>query len=411
MFIPSIDLYDGRAVQWRQGKEKVLERDDVEGLLDQFSLYGDVAIVDLNAALGEGDNKELIKRLLRKHPCRVGGGIRDKETALAYLKAGASKIVIGTAAQEPFVLELPKQSVVVALDSRADQWLTHGWTQASELTTSQALELMSQRASEFLYTQVEKEGMLQGLDRDRARSVIAQSPIPVTVAGGVTSSDDIAFLHGLGAKAQIGMAIYTGKLSLVDCFMACLDFEKCERIPTIVQDSGSKQVLMMAYSTRDSIQLALQQRKGIYFSRSRNQLWEKGESSGHKQHLVGASIDCDGDTILFQVQQEGRACHFKTWSCFSSVEDTFDLSTLNDTLQSRRQNPTKGSYTSSLFADSTLRAAKLREETDELIEADSFDEVRWEAADLLYFTLVEAAAHGVQLQDIVQELRSRHGNR
>lgn len=410
MFIPSIDLYDGKAVQWRQGRESVLERSDVFELLESFSLYGEVAIVDLNAALGKGSNRDLIVELLKRYPCRVGGGIRNKNAAVDYLKAGASKIVIGTAAREPFVKELPRDAVVIALDSREDQWLTHGWTKASDLSTVQALELMSERCAEFLYTQVEKEGMMQGLDRDRATQIVKASPCPVTVAGGVTTASDVSFLHRMGARAQIGMALYTGALTLADCFIACVDFDQHDLLPTVVQDARSGDVLMLAYSDPQSLTTALAQRRGVYHSRSRNELWIKGATSGHEQVLRGVDVDCDGDTLLFRVDQVGHACHHPQWSCFSTVNKDFSLAALDRVLADRIQTAKPGSYTAKLAADASLRSAKLREETAELIEAERFDEVRWEAADLIYFTLVEAASHGVSLADITHELRSRHGN-
>ncbi|MCB1043782.1 MAG: bifunctional phosphoribosyl-AMP cyclohydrolase/phosphoribosyl-ATP diphosphatase HisIE [Acidobacteria bacterium] len=410
MFIPSIDLFDGKAVQWRQGQQAVLERDDVFELLDAFSLFGEVAIVDLNAALGKADNRDLIHQLLRRHPCRVGGGIRDKQSAMDYIKAGASKVVLGTAAREPFVRELPREAVVVALDSKADTWVTHGWTESSPLTTQDAMAALGSVCSEFLYTQVEKEGMMSGLDRERVERVVTTSPVPVTVAGGVTTADDISYLHRLGAKAQIGMAIYTGALSLTDCLLACLDFDKAPLVPTVVQDVHSREVLMVAYSSQESLSRALASKAGVYYSRSRQALWTKGETSGHRQKLVRVDVDCDGDSLLFQVEQTGPACHLNRPSCFSTVQPGFDLTSLDRVIQARRCHAPEGSYTATLFESQTLRESKLNEEVAELIEATSFSEKRWEAADLLYFTLVEAAAHDVRLIDIISELRSRHAD-
>lgn len=410
MLIPSIDLFDGQAVQWRQGREKVLARDDVFELLEEFSMYGEVAVIDLNAATGQGDNRALIGEMLKRRPCRIGGGIRNLEQARNYLKAGASKIIIGTAAREAWVRKLPKDALIFALDARGDEWLSHGWQQGTGLQTTTVLEELAPFASEFLYTQVEKEGMLQGLDRPRIEKLLAKSPIPVTVAGGVTTVADVAFLHKLGARAQIGMAIYTGKLTLDDALIGCLDFEKCPLIPTIVQDVETREVLMLAYSSPDSLKAALTEKRGIYFSRSRQELWRKGDTSGHTQQLLQVDWDCDGDTLLFFVKQTGPACHHERYSCFSTPKKPFTLHTLDAILQQRQATLPESSYTTKLMKSATLRAEKLREETEELIEATSFEDVRWEAADLLYFTLAQARAEGVGLNQIVAELRSRHGN-
>ena len=411
MLVPSIDLYDGKAVQWRQGREHVLEREDVFELLESFSLYGEVAVIDLNAATGKGSNRALIEKMLKVRPCRVGGGIRDLDTARAYLKAGASRLILGTAARAPWVAKLPRESLIFAIDSKGDQLVDQGWRSDTGERTEDVLQEMGSRCSAFLYTQVEKEGMMEGLDRERVSRIVKASPVPVTVAGGITTVEDIRFLADLGASGQIGMAIYTGKLNLADCMLARCDFEKAPLIPTVVQDVASGDVLMMAYSSRESLQTALRERRGIYWSRSRQSLWRKGETSGHVQHLQRVDVDCDGDTLLFQVRQEGQAaCHLNRWSCFPGVQRRWDLSNLDAVLADRRERMPEGSYTAQLFADAALQAEKLREETEELITAETFEEVRWEAADLLYFTLVSARARGVGLDDMIAELRSRHGN-
>lgn len=410
MIIPSIDLYDGKAVQWRRGQEPVLERSDVFELLETFSLYGEPAVIDLNAATGKCSNRELITEMLRKTACRVGGGIRDLETARYYLKAGASKIIIGTAAHEPWVKKLPPEALIFALDSKGDKWLRQGWREETEMDTTTVLDELAPFCSEFLYTQVEKEGMMQGLDRERVEAVVRRSPVTVTVAGGITTYDDLTFIRALGANAQIGMALYTGKITLDEAILDAVDWSKSELMPTVVQDAESKDVLMLAYSNRDSLATALRERRGIYYSRSRSELWRKGETSGNIQQLVRVDLDCDGDTLIFQVRQTGPACHFGRHSCFPGQAGRFDMKNLDRVLARRRREMPEGSYTAKLYADDQLLAAKLREECEEVIEAETFEEVRWEAADLLYFTLVRARSAGVGLDDIIAELRSRHGN-
>ena len=410
MLIPSIDLYDGKAVQWRQGKEHVLAREDVFALLEEFSLYGEPAVIDLNAATGKGDNRALIEAMLRVRPVRVGGGIRDLETARHYLKAGASKIILGTAARADWVKKLPREALIFAVDSRGDYLVTHGWQQSSEVRTLDVLADMGAGCSEFLYTQVEKEGMMQGLDEERVRAVVAASPVPVTVAGGITTLEDVALLNKLGANGQVGMALYTGKLNLADCIDVSVDWSKADLMPTIVQEAGSGNVLMLAYSNRESLRAALEERRGIYWSRSRKELWRKGDTSNHIQKLLRVDVDCDGDTLLFVVEQTGPACHLNRHSCFAGVSPRFGLDRLDAVLAERRATMPEGSYTAELFASAALQAEKLREECEELIEAEAFADVRWEAADLLYFTLVSARARGVGLNDIINELRSRHGH-
>jgi phosphoribosyl-ATP pyrophosphohydrolase/phosphoribosyl-AMP cyclohydrolase len=407
MIIPSIDLMNGKAVQLKQGKEKVLERDDVFALLEEFSVYGEVAIIDLDAALGKGDNKTLIKKMLKCRPCRVGGGIRTLETAKEYIKAGASKIIIGTNCREEWVKKLAKEYLIFAIDAKGDYWATRGWQTTESTKVLDLIPELSNNCSEFLYTQVEKEGLLQGIDKPRIEEVIKASSVPVTIAGGITDLEDITWFSKRGANGQIGMSIYTGKLSLNDCFLAQIDFEKAPLVPTIAQDYDTGKVLMLAYSNKASIEMALTQQKGIYWSRSRQEFWEKGLTSGNQQQLILADVDCDGDSILFKVKQTGDACHFDRYSCFATQKRQFDLSRLNQLLKQRQEQLPENSFTTSLFKSAEFRAEKIREEADELIEAESFDDVRWEAADLIFFALVDALAKGVEIDDIVCELGSR----
>ena len=412
MLIPSIDLLDGKAVQLQQGdpNRKIIEKENVFELLEAFSLYGEVAIIDLNAALGKGDNKALIKQLLAQYPCRVGGGIRNYETAREYLSSGAKKIIIGTACQEDFIKKLPKSQLIFAIDAKGDDWLTHGWQSKSSQTVLQMIDSLQSNCSEFLYTQVNKEGMLQGIDKPRIEAVVKRSKIPVTVAGGITNLDDITFINALGSNSQIGMSLYSGKLSLQDAVLSCLDFDKTPLIPTIVQDAQTKNILMLAYSSQASLKEAMDQKKGIYFSRSRNEIWQKGLTSGNTQQLVNIDYDCDGDTLLFKVNQKGSACHFERYSCFPSQDPSFELNTLDRVLQKRLEQPDEKSFTSQLFASERLQIDKLTEECQELIEAQSNEEVRWEAADLIYFALVNAKYKGVSAKEILNELGARNAS-
>ena len=414
MLIPSIDLLDGKAVQLQQGQadKKIVEKDDVFALLEEFSLYGEVAIIDLNAAMGTGSNQVLIEQMLRKKPCRVGGGIRDLKTAKAYLAAGATKIILGTSASADFVKKLPKNSLIFAIDAKADYLTTHGWQQTGEKKIVDIIPELAKNCGEFLYTQVKNEGMMGGIDKTRIEQVIKASPISVTVAGGISSYEDLQWINNKGANSQIGMAIYSGKMQLDQAFMSLVDFDKMDLIPTITQDAKTGKVLMMAYSSKESLQLALSQRTGTYYSRSRQELWTKGLTSGNTQKLVHVDVDCDGDTILFQVEQGGNACHFERYSCFASQTKNYSLNYLDEIFETRLDEVNeKPSFTQQLFASQELQIEKLEEECQELIEATEHNHVRWEAADLLFFTLVMAKAKGVSITEIVNDLRSRNNER
>jgi phosphoribosyl-ATP pyrophosphohydrolase len=410
MLIPSIDLQNGQAVQLKQGRTPVLSDPEVLERLRHFARFGEVALIDLDAAMGKGNNRELILQCLAEFPCRVGGGIRDLATAELYLKAGASAVILGTSAKEDFVTRLPRQRVIIALDAWGDDWVTEGWRHDSGEPVLSLIEDMSQRCGEFLYTQVQKEGLLQGLDRERIQRVVKASPVPVTVAGGISSLDDLSFLRSLGVNAQVGMALYTGVFSLEDAFLATCRFNDQGLLPTIVSDYQTKDVLMLAYSNPVSLRKALSQGEGIYWSRSRQQLWIKGATSGHRQRLVRVQSDCDGDSLLFEVIQQGHACHLQRPSCFPGHGLRFDLKLLDERLH-RRQQENSGSYTGRLLAEGSLAEEKVLEEAQELVESREPDHVRWEAADVFYHALVLARKRGVPYEAILNELRWRYEHR
>jgi phosphoribosyl-ATP pyrophosphohydrolase len=140
-------------------------------------------------------------------------------------------------------------------------------------------------------------------------------------------------------------------------------------------------------------------------------LWTKGETSKHTQKLIQVDVDCDGDTLLFLVEQQDNACHFDRYSCFASQSKNYSLDYLDEVFEQRLGNKEGQSFTQKLFASEALQIEKLKEECEELIEATDHNHVRWEAADLLFFTLVMAKAKGVSFQEIVNDLRSRNDER
>jgi phosphoribosyl-ATP pyrophosphohydrolase/phosphoribosyl-AMP cyclohydrolase len=218
MIIPSIDLMDGKAVQLKQGKEKVLEKENVLELAKEFRKYGEIAVIDLDAALGKGDNLELIKKICKIADCRVGGGIRTIEKAKELLNAGAKKIIIGTKASPEFLKQLPKEKLIVAIDTKDDYVVDKGWTRKTEKTPEEAVKKLEGYCSEFLFTNVNKEGLMKGFDLDKVKKLKELTKNKITVAGGITTVDDIKKIEDLGCNSQIGMALYTGKINLEEAF-------------------------------------------------------------------------------------------------------------------------------------------------------------------------------------------------
>ncbi len=407
MIVPSIDIIGGRAVQLRRGSEFVLDGGDPIQRLDEFSVAGDVAVVDLDAALGQGSNAALIRDLVRRARCRVGGGIRDLETARRWLDAGAVQLMIGTAATPEFCGALPRERVIAAVDAKRGEVVVDGWRRETGVPVLEQVRALAPVVGGFLFTQVEKEGEMRGFDSAAVAAVVRSAEgARVTAAGGITTSAEVAELDRIGADAQIGMAIYTGKLSLGDAVAAPLVKPLPGDVwPTVVCDEAGH-TLGLVWSTRESLARAVAERRGIYWSRSRQSVWVKGETSGNSQQLVRVDLDCDRDALRFTVRQAGAGfCHLSRRSCW---ESEFDLADLERTIADRIASPVPGSGTARLLADPELLGAKLREEADELAEAKSSEDVVRETADVFYMALVALARSGGTLADVRAELARRH---
>ena len=411
MIIPSIDLMNGKAVQLRQGKEKVLERNNPLELAREFNKFNEIAVIDLDAALGTGENTELIRDICAVADCRVGGGIRSIEKAKEYISYGAHKIIVGSSAfnsdsvNHEFLKDLNhaigREHIIIAIDAMGDRIVTKGWTYITKLNLFEVISETEQYCSEYLFTCVEKEGKLQGTDLESVVRIQNETKNLITLAGGIKSINEIKQAAELGVNAQIGMALYKGIIKLEDAFIASLNW-KNELIPTIAIDEAG-QVLMLAYSNEESLRKAFEIGNMCYFSRSRGKLWMKGESSGHVQKVLKLRADCDHDTILVTVAQKDVACHTGSYSCFGDKE--FNMTELYRVIQDRFENPVPGSYTATL--DDVKVKEKLMEEAQEVIETNTRDEVIWEAADLLYFLTVYLVKKNVSFDEVLHELRRR----
>jgi phosphoribosyl-ATP pyrophosphohydrolase len=404
MIIPSIDISGGQAVQLVGGERLAIEAGDPIPILERFGLVGEVAVVDIDAARGEGDNTELIAELCRRGRVRVGGGIRDLDTAIRWLDLGAERIVIGTAAIPELLADLPKDRVMVALDSRDGEVLTHGWRQGSGSGVLERVQQLRELCGGFLITFVEREGRLAGTDLERATMVIeAAAPASVTIAGGITSPDEVAELDRLGADAQVGMALYTEQLTLAGAISAVMRADRPDGLwPTVVVDELGT-ALGLVYSSPESLSRAIEERRGIYQSRSRG-LWVKGETSGATQDLLAVDVDCDRDALRLTVRQSDPGfCHTGTRTCWG---EDHGLGRLERRLDRIAQTDDPASNTRKLLADPALLAAKLTEEADELAGAGP-PEVVHELADLLYFVMVKARASDVDLHEVTAELDRR----
>ena len=402
MIIPSIDLMGGQAVQLIGGKEKALEAGDPLPIAEKFKLAGEIAVIDLDAALGQGSNEELIRKLVRVAPCRVGGGIRDVAAAQKWLDAGAAKIIIGTRAVPELLRELPKERVIAALDAEHGEVVVEGWQQKTGRKILDRLAELRGLVGGFLVTFVEHEGRMMGTPMEKVGQLVrAANGAQLTIAGGITTAHDVADLAHLGADAQVGMALYTERLRLADAIVAPLESDKMGGFwPTVVCDEHGT-ALGFVWSSLESVRKAVELRRGVYQSRSRG-IWIKGETSGATQELLRIDLDCDHDALRFVVRQHGAGfCHLNRRTCWGEGQG---LPQLFRKLKARLLDAPDGSYTRRLLDDQAMLHAKLLEEARELTETKNADEAKLEAADVLYFTLVKMVQSGVSLEDVEREL-------
>jgi phosphoribosylformimino-5-aminoimidazole carboxamide ribotide isomerase len=220
MIVPCIDLMNGKIVQLVQGRDKALELDDPQAILRSFAGFPEIQVIDLDAALGRGSNDGLVRFLAARATCRVGGGVRSEERARGLLEQGAAKVIVGTAAftttgiNQPFLSSLPRNRVIVALDSRGGHIVVKGWQESTPFTAEEVLRSLEPYCSGFLCTYVDKEGMMQGTDLDWFRRLRAATQLEITAAGGITTMDEVKTLLAMNVRAALGMAIYTGRLSV-----------------------------------------------------------------------------------------------------------------------------------------------------------------------------------------------------
>jgi phosphoribosylformimino-5-aminoimidazole carboxamide ribonucleotide (ProFAR) isomerase len=218
MVIPCIDLMSGKVVQLVQGKQKALELPDPIAVLEKFSSFPEIQVIDLDAAMGLAPQFECVRELCRRKPCRVGGGIRSLERASQAVSEGAHKVIVGSAAfttrgiDHAFLRSLttiiPRQRLIVAVDCLNDRVAVHGWREVLPLNSSQALPQLQPYCSEFLCTCIEVEGRLQGTNLEWFRRLREYTQLPITAAGGITTDQEVHALEELGMNAALGMSIY-----------------------------------------------------------------------------------------------------------------------------------------------------------------------------------------------------------
>jgi len=219
MIIPCIDLMGGKVVQLVQGREKALEGGTPLQMLQRFSAFPQIQVIDLDAAMGQGSNDDLVELIASRAAARVGGGVRSPDRARGLIEQGAFRVIVGTAAFDKPLLNkiadaVGAERLIIALDSKGGKVVVKGWQEATEFTAEEMIPHLEPFCSGFLCTYVDKEGMLQGTDLDWFKRLRTLTKHELTAAGGITTIEEIRELQSLGIHAALGMAIYTGRLNL-----------------------------------------------------------------------------------------------------------------------------------------------------------------------------------------------------
>lgn len=225
MLIPSIDLMGGRVVQLEQGSRLRLAFDDINYWIEKFSRFPLVQLIDLDAAMRQGDNTALVTEIAKRLPCQVGGGIRDVERAQRMLDAGARRVIIGSAlfsadgtVNAAFAASAAESvgadHIVAGIDTKNGRIAVKGWKDEVALTADEAIPQLDSHVAAYLYTHVDGEGLLQGFPIDVAARLRRLTQKQLIVAGGIRSQQEVDALEQVGADAVVGMAVYTNQLAI-----------------------------------------------------------------------------------------------------------------------------------------------------------------------------------------------------
>jgi phosphoribosylformimino-5-aminoimidazole carboxamide ribotide isomerase len=220
MLIPSIDLMGGKIVQLVQGRQKALEFDNFQDWIDRFSKYPLVQVIDLDAAMGRGNNTDLVREFARQLPCQVGGGIRSLEAAQSALAVGAQRVIVGSsliskgainaAFAEEMADQIGPEKLVFAVDSRGGYVAIKGWQEMTSITPLEMMRALESFCSAFLYTHIDTEGLLKGIPLAIVRQLRSSTSKQFIAAGGIRTQEEVSELHAIGVDAVVGMAIYRG---------------------------------------------------------------------------------------------------------------------------------------------------------------------------------------------------------
>ena len=421
--IPCIFIAGGKAVKWFNDKSVL--QDDVIALAKYYSDHGadELLVFDLSTSDDEHEEAiDLMRRINRliRIPMVAGGNIKRQEDVKKILYAGAKRAMLNFSkpdsakAVEEAAKRFGKEKIAVSLND-FDALFKHQHLideYSSEIVFMHRLDLNSVMD----VTDIPCVIVTDTLEKPELFKIL-KCPGVKGLSGKYVSQPDMDFVEFKKECSEEGI-----QMTSFESMMEFSQFKTNEQglIPVIVQHYKTREVLMLAYMNEESFDQTIKTGKMTYFSRSRQKLWVKGETSGHFQYVKSLTIDCDYDTLLAKVDQVGAACHTGNPTCFfqhlagteyneANPLEVFEI--IYNTVVDRKENPKEGSYTNYLFdkgIDKILK--KIGEEATEIVIAaknPSAEETKYEISDFLYHMIVLMVEKGLNWEDIVKELASR----
>lgn len=334
---PAIDICGGSCVRLQKGEYGTAHK-VAESPFSAAKSFDDagaewIHIVDLDGAKEKRPvNFEIIARIATDFDVKieVGGGIRTLETIENYFNAGVARVILGSSAlSDPDLLctavEKFGEKIAVGIDARNGLVAANGWLETSSVNYIDFARKMEQiGVKTIIFTDISRDGMLSGPNLEQLEALNNAVSCNIIASGGIRNIDDIKAVREMFCSGVIcGKSLYSGTLSLEDALRHAAQgadlsrfFEKSELIPAVIQSVDDGEVLMLAYMNAESLRLTLETGFTWFFSRSRGELWNKGATSGHTQKVCALHYDCDCDTLLIKVHQNGAACHTGNYACF-----------------------------------------------------------------------------------------------
>ena len=422
-FIPTLDISKGQAVLVTNGKVTKIIGDPMKKA-EFLSIHKHFQLIDIDRAMGTGDNRELIKQIVKKYPCYVGGGIRTIEDAREFLNTSARRVIISTAMNIELLKQIPKERLILAFDiDEKFHVYTKGRKELIENKTMfDYIEEFKDYVEVVTITFHNTEGTCKGLPFDQVKQIYDKyksTNIKLIMAGGIkTIDEDIYKLFLNKITPQFGAALWEGHFTLGDVYKKLLEVDmkdKCPKtdngqllIPTIIQsDTGS--VLSCVFSTPESLKLSVDTRRATFYSRERNKIWVKGETSGNFHEVKQVHINCDNTAIRMVVSGD-KFCHKNTESCFGHIDPARgSLKSMQKIMLAKLEEKSsdKESFTLNMLNNEHKIISKIMEESQELVCAKGQDEISHESADLIYFVLLYLLKNKLDISNVEDELIKR----